>query len=78
MRLRLQVPVHQVDLLLAAKALADVLRPDLADAVDGLQLAVSRGEQLLEPSELVTIRCTTSLGSRGMRPRMRNPRGETG
>jgi hypothetical protein len=38
--LRLQVPIDQVDLLLAAKSLPDVLRPDLADSVDGLQLAV--------------------------------------
>src|SRR5947209_15347504 len=51
-RSRLQVPVHQVDFLLAAKPLADVLRPDLADSVDGLQLAVGGGQQLLEPSEL--------------------------
>src|SRR5881394_1010751 len=51
-RSRLQVPVHQVDLLLAAKTLADVLRPDPADSVDGLQLAVCGGQQLLQPSEL--------------------------
>jgi hypothetical protein len=44
----LQVPIDQVDFLLSAKALADVLRPDLADTVDGLQLAIRRGEQLLE------------------------------
>src|SRR5581483_12238531 len=51
-RSRLQVPIHQVDLLLAAKALADVLRPDLADSVDGLQLAIGGGQQFLEPAEL--------------------------
>ena len=50
--LGLQVPVHQIDFLLAAKALSDVLRPDLADSVDGLQLAVTGGEQILESSEL--------------------------
>ena len=30
---RLQIPIHEVDLLLPAKTLADVLRPDLADLV---------------------------------------------
>src|ERR1700753_4092171 len=50
--LRLQVAINEVDLLLSAKSLADVLRPDLADAVDGLQLAIRGGEQLLPPSEL--------------------------
>src|SRR5438105_12959821 len=49
---RLQVPIHQVDLLLATKPLADVLRPDLADSVDCLQLAIGGGQQLLEPAEL--------------------------
>ena len=48
----MQVPVNQVDFLLAAKALADVLRPDLADTVDGLQLAIRCGEQILEAAEL--------------------------
>src|SRR5580704_5741609 len=52
LELRLQVSVHEVDLLLPAKTLADVLRSDLADSVDGFQLAVGRGEQLLESSEL--------------------------
>ena len=50
--LGLQIAVHEVDLLQAAKALADVLRPDLADSVDGLQLAVSGGEELVEAPEL--------------------------
>src|SRR6185312_6822498 len=49
----LQVAVHEVDLLLPAKALADVLRPDLADALDGLQLPVAGGEQLFQPAELL-------------------------
>src|SRR5919206_4808131 len=51
-RSRLQVAVHQVDLLEAAKALADVLRPDLADALDRLQLGVGGGEDLVEPAEV--------------------------
>src|SRR5215216_3632847 len=48
----LQIAVHEVDLLEAAKALADVLRPDLAHALDRLQLRVGRGEDLIEPAEL--------------------------
>src|SRR5918997_4626875 len=48
----LQVTVHEVDLLQPAKALADVLRTDLTHALDGLQLGVRRGEDLVEPAEL--------------------------
>jgi hypothetical protein len=48
----LQVAVHEVDLLQPAKALADVLRPDLSDAVDGLELRVRRGKDLVQPAEL--------------------------
>src|ERR1700761_3745919 len=48
----LQVPVHEVELLQPAQALADVLRPDLAHALDPLQLGVARGEQLVEAAEL--------------------------
>src|ERR1700722_14072872 len=50
--LRLQVPIHEIDLLLATKALTYVLSPDLADPIDGLQLAICGGEQLLESPEL--------------------------
>src|ERR671938_1118673 len=49
----LQVAVDQVDLLQAAQALADVLRADLADALDGLELGVGRGEHLVQAAELV-------------------------
>src|SRR4051794_32465531 len=49
----LQVAVDQVDLLQAAQALADVLRADLADAVDGLELGVRGREHLVEAAELV-------------------------
>src|SRR5436853_3286305 len=62
LQLRLQVAVNQVDLLLAAKALADVLRPDLADAVDGLQLAIGGGEQSLKSSEFVDDPLHNELG----------------
>src|SRR5687767_5384336 len=48
----LQVTVHEVDLLKTAKALADVLRPDLTNAVDRLQLGVGRGKDLVQPAEL--------------------------
>src|SRR5919109_4850041 len=50
---RLQVAVDEIDLLQAAKALADVLRPDLADALDGLELGVRGREHLVEAAELV-------------------------
>src|SRR2546421_8903056 len=50
--LRLQVAVYQVDLLLAAKSLADVLRPDLANPIDGLELSVGSSEKFLESPEL--------------------------
>src|ERR687894_2633443 len=48
----LQVAVNQVDLLQPAKALADVLRADLTDALDRLQLGVGGGEDLVQPAEL--------------------------
>src|SRR6476646_9014594 len=48
----LQVAVHEVDLLQPAQALADVLRSDLADPLDRLQVGVGRGEQLIESAEL--------------------------
>src|SRR5436190_14533019 len=50
--LGLQVAIHEVDLLQPAKALADVLRTDLSHALDGLELRVRRGEDLVEPAEL--------------------------
>src|SRR5438270_11800036 len=50
--LGLQVSVHEVDLLEPAKALADVLRPDLTDALDLLQLGVGRRKHLVQPPEL--------------------------
>src|SRR3954447_15204925 len=50
--LRLQVPVHEVDLLQPAKSLADVLRTDLPHPLDGLELAVRGGEHLVEAPEL--------------------------
>src|SRR3954471_11590541 len=50
--LGLQVTVHEIDLLKPAKALADVLRTNLAHALDGLELRVRGGEDLVEPAEL--------------------------
>src|SRR3954453_2931383 len=49
----LQVPIDEVDLLQPAKALSDVLRVNLSDPLDGLQLRVRRGEQLVEAPELL-------------------------
>src|SRR5919112_1560503 len=48
----LQVAVHEVDLLQPAKTLADVLRTDLPHAVDGLELGVRGGEDLVQATEL--------------------------
>src|SRR5436309_10381426 len=48
----LQVAVHEIDLLKSAKALADVLRPDLAYALDRLQFGVGRGEHLVQSAEV--------------------------
>src|SRR3954468_9417025 len=48
----LQVAVDQVDLLQAAQALADVLRADLAGALDRLELRVGGGEHLVQAAEL--------------------------
>src|SRR3954447_20257411 len=48
----LQIAVHEVDLLQPAKALADVLRADLANALDRFQLVVGGGEDLVQPAEL--------------------------
>src|SRR5579875_3071017 len=50
--LGLQIAVDEVDLLLAAEALADVLGADLPHPLDRLQLAIGGGKQLLQPSEL--------------------------
>src|SRR4051795_4244931 len=48
----LQVAVHEIDLLKPAKALADVLRPDLAYTLDRLQFGVGRGEHLVQSAEV--------------------------
>src|SRR3954447_18325231 len=49
--LRLQVAVDEVDLLQSAQALADLLGPDLPDALDALQLGVRRRKHLVQPAE---------------------------
>src|SRR5438046_3472834 len=48
----LQVAIHEIDLLESAKALADVLRPDLAYTLDRLQFGVRRGEHLVQSPEV--------------------------
>src|SRR5215212_6192788 len=50
--LGLQVTVHEVDLLEPAKALADVLRTDLSDALDGFELGVGGRKHLVQAPEL--------------------------
>src|SRR5687768_18588038 len=52
----LQITVHEVDLLQAAKALADVLRTHVAHALHGFQLRVGGGEYLVQPLELADDR----------------------
>src|SRR5919199_987019 len=61
-RSRLQVAVHQVDLLEAAKALADVLRAYLPHALDRLQLGVGGGEDLVQPAEVADDVAHDQLG----------------
>src|SRR5579864_681587 len=73
LRLRLQIAINQVDLLLAAKALPDVLRSDLADSVDGLQLAIGGGEQLLQSPELVHDPLHHEFGQPGDAPQDAEP-----
>src|SRR5688500_12912361 len=58
----LQIAVHEVDLLQAAKALADVLRAHVPHAFHGLQLRVGRGEDLVQPVELAHDRLHHHLG----------------
>src|SRR5919199_6469860 len=48
---RLEIAVDQVDLLEPPEAFADVLRPDLADALDAFELGVGGREDLVEPAE---------------------------
>src|SRR5215831_298470 len=50
---RLQIAVHEVDLLQAPEPLADVLGPDLPHALDRLQLRIGGGLQLLQAAELL-------------------------
>src|SRR6476646_4461344 len=61
----LQVAVHEVDLLQPAKALADVLRTDLANALDRLQLRIGGSEDLVQPAELADDVLHHQLGKPG-------------
>src|SRR5918999_3726751 len=58
----LQVPIHEVDLLEAAKSLADVLRAHVADPVHGFELWIGCGENLVQPLELPHDRLNHELG----------------
>src|SRR5689334_9689799 len=60
--LRLQIAVHEVDLLQPAQALADVLGADLSDAFDGLELGIRGGEHLVQPAELLDDLLYDELG----------------
>jgi hypothetical protein len=68
---RSAVAVHEIDLLQPAKALADVLRADLPDALDRFQFGSVAARISSSPRNSRTMFCTTSLGRRGMRPRIR-------
>src|ERR1700730_6613868 len=65
---RLQVTVHEVDLLQPAKALTDVLRTDLSDPLDRLELGVTGGQQLIETAELLDDLAHHQLGQPGDAP----------
>src|SRR3954465_3767395 len=66
--LGLQVAIHEGGLLQPAKALADVLRTDLSHALDGLELRVRRGEDLVEPAELADDVLHDETGKSGDAP----------
>src|SRR4051812_34461146 len=61
----LQVAVHEVDLLQPAKALADVLRADLPDALDRFQLRIGGGEDLVQPAKFANDVLHHQLGKPG-------------
>src|SRR3954471_10629713 len=48
----LQIAIHEVDLLQAAKALATGLRPHVSPSLDGLQLWVAGRQDLVQAAEL--------------------------
>src|ERR687887_1087984 len=48
----LQIAIHEVDLLQAAKALANVLRPHISHSLDGLQLGVAGRQDLVQAAEV--------------------------
>src|SRR5215213_6711168 len=57
----LQIPIHEVDLLQAAKALADVLRAQVAYPLDPFQLRVGGGKDLVQSVELAHDRLNHHL-----------------
>ena len=64
----LQIAVHEVDLLETAKALADVLRTDLANALHRLQLWVGRSEDLVQSAKVVALLIAEWVGLQEERP----------
>src|SRR6266498_2613217 len=63
--LGLQVAVHEIDLLKPPQALANLLRADLADALDALELTAGRGEHHVEGTELPDHVVDDGLGQAG-------------
>src|SRR5215218_3449353 len=63
--LGLQVAVHEIDLLQPSQALANLLRADLADSVDVLELAARGGQHHVEGAELAHHVLHDCLGEAG-------------
>src|SRR5436190_2693157 len=51
-RSRLQIAVHEVDLLQTAKALADVLRSHISHSLDGFELCVGSRQDFVQAAEV--------------------------
>src|SRR3954453_6884100 len=64
----LQVPVHKVDLLQAAKALPDIPRAHVAYPLHSFQLCVGCGKNLVQPAPLADDRLDHELRESGDAP----------
>src|SRR4051812_14633372 len=63
--LGLEVAVDEIDLLKPAQALANLLRANLADTLDVLELTAGRGEHHVERAELAHDVLDDGLGKAG-------------